>query len=214
MKEFYLKHEKAIIAIFLAISLTGIFYYLDYYNYSLYKSGYKFYVLENFIDRRIPLVPEFYWIYILYYPLCFSPILILKDIEIYRKVALSFFLEFFISFIIFLTIPVRMIQPEITGTTISEIALKKLYNFDPGFNVFPSLHVANMVLITFIFYEFSKFWGRMFLVITFLISLSTMFVKQHYFWDIPSGVLLGWFVFYIVFEKDIIKNLILKGSKT
>jgi membrane-associated phospholipid phosphatase len=214
MKSFYLKYEKAIIAIFLAFSLTGIFYYLDYYNYSLYKSGYKFYVLENFIDRAIPLVPEFYWIYILYYPLCFTPIFILKDIDIYRKVALSFFLEFLIAFLIFLIIPVRMIQPEITGTSISEIALKKLYNFDPGFNVFPSLHVANMVLITFIFYDFSKFWGRVFLGLTILISVSILFVKQHYFWDIPSGVLLGWVVYYIVFEKDIIKNFILRESKT
>jgi membrane-associated phospholipid phosphatase len=160
----------------------------------------------------IPLVPEFYWIYILYYPLCFSPIALLKDIHTFRKVALSFALQFGISFIIFILVPVRMVQAEILSTTLSARALKGLYDFDPGFNVFPSLHVANLVMIVFIFYEYSKFWARVLLFLTILISMSTMFVKQHYFVDVLFGTFLGWFVYYIVFQKDLI-NLILKECK-
>lgn len=213
MKRLYLKYEKAIIAIFLAVFLTGIFYSLDYYNFKLYHSGFKFYTFENFIDRAVPLVPEFFWIYMLYYPLCFSPLGIIKDIQTFRKVALAFFIEFMISFAVFLLIPARMVRPEITGNSLSEIALKKLYEFDPGFNVFPSLHVANLVLIVLIFYEFNRFWAHVLLLLTILISASTLFVKQHFFWDIPSGIFLGWFTYYIVFEKDLIKNVILGGWK-
>lgn len=213
LKRFYLKYEKIIIPVGLFILLGGIFYYLDYYNYSLYNSGYKFYVLETFVDRLIPLVPEFFWIYILYYPLCFAPIAILKDMFTFRRVALAFALQFFISFIIFIAIPVRMIQPAIFEDTISARGLKAFYNFDPGFNVFPSLHVANLVMIVFIFYEHSKFWARILLFLTILISLSTMFVKQHYFVDVVSGAFFGWFVYYIVFQKDVI-NQILKECKS
>lgn len=207
-----MKYEKIIIPVGLFALLGGFFYYLDYHNYYLYNSGYKFYNLELFIDRWIPLVPEFYWIYILYYPLCFAPIAILKDMQTFRKVALAFALQFGISFIIFILIPVRMIHGEVTSSTLSARALKGLYEFDPGFNIFPSLHVANLMMIVFIFYEYSKFWARVILFLTILISLSTMFVKQHYFVDVLFGGFLGWFVYYIIFQKDFI-NLILKELK-
>ncbi len=213
MKAFYLKYERIIIPVGLFILLGGIFYYLDYYNYYLYNSGYKFYNLETFIDRLIPLVPEFYWIYILYYPLCFAPIAILKDMGTFRRVALAFALQFGICFVIFILIPVRMVQGVITESTLSARALKAFYDFDPGFNVFPSLHVANLVMIVFIFYEHSRFWAGVLLFLTILISLSTMFVKQHYFVDVLAGAFLGWFVYYVVFKKDLI-NLILKEYRS
>jgi|YelNatPaOPRAMG01_1025707.scaffolds.fasta_scaffold09919_7 membrane-associated phospholipid phosphatase len=208
----YLKHEKLFIALFLVTFLSTGFYYVDWHNHLLWKEGMKFYNLTTFIDRSIPFTPGWVWIYLLYYPFCFTPLFLLNNIDTFRRVAAAYLLEFIIAFIVFLSFPVRMIRPEIVPVTLSEKIVEVIYRVDPGFNVFPSLHVANSFLVALIFYRYNRTVGIIFIFIAVLISISTLFVKQHYFFDVVTGLLdvavVYPFVFYghrpVKWQKNII----------
>ncbi len=196
----YLGHERFIIAVFLVIFLSCGFYYVDWHNHLLWKEGMKFYDISTYIDRSIPFTPWFIWLYLLYYPFCFTPLFLLRSIDTFRRVAAAYLMEFVIAFIAFLTFPVRMIRPDVIPDTISTKLVSFLYRFDPGFNVFPSLHVANSLLVALIFYRYNKTLGVCFILIAVLISLSTLYVKQHYLVDIVTGVLDTAIVYPIVFK--------------
>ncbi len=200
LTEAYLRYEKFIIPVFLVTFLSFGFYYVDWHNHLLWKEGMKFYELDTGIDRAIPFVPWFIWLYLLYYPFCFTPIVLLNNRDTFRRIAAGFLMEFVLAFIVFLTFPVKMIRPEVTASSLSTKAVALLYSIDPGFNVFPSLHVANSLFVALIFYRYSKPVGILFMLIAVLISISTLYVKQHYLFDIVTGALDTLMVYPVVFR--------------
>ncbi len=196
----YLKHEKIIIALFLVTFLSFGFYSVDWHNHLLWKEGIQFYSLTTVIDRSVPFTPEWVWVYLLYYPFCFMPLFLLNNIDTFRRVAGAYLLEFVLAFIVFLSFPVKMIRPAVVPGTLSTKAVGIIYRIDPGFNVFPSLHVANSLLVALIFYRYNRRLGIFFILIACLISVSTLFVKQHYFLDIVAGALDTAIVYPLVFR--------------
>jgi membrane-associated phospholipid phosphatase len=189
-----LRSEQLWTAGLLAVGLSIGFYALDWYNAARLAAGRRFWELGFAWEERVPLVPEWVWIYFLYFPGCLLPLLlseIRRDIALFRRTAVGFALQFAVAYPFYL-LPVRMRQPVIEPTTVSEEALRWFYSIDPGFNVFPSLHVANMAYVASIFttlrgsYRAAGAW-----MLCLLIAISTMLVKQHYFVDLPAGALLG-----------------------
>ncbi len=195
----YLRHERLIIAVFLVIFLSCSFYYVDWHNHLLWKEGVKFYSLTTRIDRAIPFTPAWVWVYLLYYPFCFMPLFLLNNIDTFRRVAGAYLMEFIIAFIVFLSFPVRMIRPVVVPDTLSTKMVGIIYRIDPGFNVFPSLHVANSLLVALIFYRYNKPLGIFFLLIACLIAVSTLYVKQHYVVDVVTGILDTALVYPLIF---------------
>lgn len=197
----YLRYEKFIIPVFLITFLSFGFYSVDWHNHLLWKEGMQFYALGTPLDRAVPFTPWTIWVYLLYYPFCFSPIVLLNNIDIFRRVAAGFLMEFVLAFVVFLTFPVKMVRPAVIVSSLSTKAVAILYSIDPGFNVFPSLHVANSLFVALIFYRYRKSIGIVFLVIAVCISISTLFVKQHYALDIAAGLLDTLIVYPVVFRK-------------
>lgn len=185
----YLKHERLLIAVFLVTFLSFGFYSVDWHNHLLWKEGMPFYSLITAVDRSVPFTPQWVWVYLLYYPFCFMPLFLLNNMDTFRRVAGAYLLEFVLAFIVFLSFPVKMIRPVVVPDTLSTKAVGIIYRIDPGFNVFPSLHVANSLLVALIFYRYNRRLGIFFILIACLISASTLFVKQHYFLDIVAGAL-------------------------
>jgi membrane-associated phospholipid phosphatase len=64
-------------------------------------------------------------------------------------------------------------------------------------NTFPSLHVALTSSITAFVYEKDTKIGMVLIPLTFLIILSTIFIKQHVVLDIIGGLMLAFFIFKI-----------------
>ena len=199
----YLKYEKIIIPVFLVVSLSSGFYYLDWHNNLLFNEGVKFFELNTFMDRAIPFSPAWVWVYVLYYPFCFMPLFLLKNIDTFRRVAGAFLAEFVLAFIVFLALPVKMLRPDVVPNSLSTTVVAAIYRFDPGFNVFPSMHVANSLLVALIFYKYDRRLGVPFMAIAVLISLSTMFVKQHYALDVFTGALDSLIVFPLFFKGHV-----------
>lgn len=201
--DFYLRYEKILLPLLIGLILSISFYYLDWRNALLWKSGVKFYILDTKLDLLIPFVPGFVWIYVLYYIFCFTPIIVINNMDTFRRIALGYLLEGMISFIVFLFYPTRMIRPDIIGNSLSDKLLTIVYNTDPGFNVFPSLHVANSLFVALIFYRYNKKIGLVFLTIALLISVSIFFVKQHYLVDFIGGAIEAVGVYLIVFRGHV-----------
>ena len=85
---------------------------------------------------------------------------------------------------------------------LTTMALRKLYEVDHGFCIFPSLHVANVFFVSLVSTHFlSKKWSVFLFFIATLIAASTVLIKQHLLVDIPSGALLGFLAYWLVTRK-------------
>lgn len=188
------RREQVLTGIYLAVLLSGGFYLLDWYNAARLASGTRFRSLGFEWEQYVPVWPEWIWVYLAYFPGCATPLLLQRvrhDPDVFRRTAFGFALQYAIAFPFFL-LPVRMLQAQLLPATLSERALAWFYQIDPGFNVFPSLHVANMTYVACVVWRFGgRLAGALVWTLCGAIAVSTLFVKQHYFVDLPAGMLLG-----------------------
>ena len=89
-----------------------------------------------------------------------------------------------------------------TNINLSDYVLNFIRQIDTNINCNPSMHVALSLIAALAITSESKKQGILALVWFCLISYSTMATKQHYFYDVLSGALLGllfWFLnFYYI----------------
>ena len=85
------------------------------------------------------------------------------------------------------------------------------YQFDTNTNVCPSLHVIGALAVTFAGLHNprlkSVFWKFFFIIEGFLISISTVVVKQHSVLDVGAGVLISLGAWYLVYGRESIQEL-------
>jgi membrane-associated phospholipid phosphatase len=149
--------------------------------------------ITSFIDKQIPLVPQFIWPYLLCYIFPLLPLLVVKDHHRLNRTLLSIILANFPAFTLYLIFPIAFPRPEL-GQTLSNHLLSFLYNVDfhPGANKLPSLHVT----FTWIVYSacrrqrLNPLGDAIIFLLAGLITLSALFVKQHVIADVVAGI--GW----------------------
>lgn len=199
--------ERLCIAAFLAIALTSSFYLLDWHHARSFAQGKTFLDLGFPWESSVPLRAGWVWVYLLYFPVCFTPLLfreLRQDLSIFRKTAFGFAAQFLLALLSFMLFPARMVRPEFVPTNLSESVLHWFYGIDPGFNIFPSLHVANTAFLACLT---RRLGGRpagaaawLFCALT---ALSALFVKQHYLLDLPAGFVLGVSAYHLAFAESL-----------
>ena len=161
------------------------------------------------IDLWIPFNPYFIWIYISFYFLPYTLIFIIKDREDFEEMLFSLFIIYMIGFSIFFAFPVIMERPQINPTSLSAFIVMLMYKMDnPPLNCFPSLHVAISLFAALVVKMDNHRLGNVFIISAIIVSVSTLYVKQHYFLDIIAGAILTFFVFNFVYKKQIFKKII------
>lgn len=184
--------EAALIGGALAVFCTWGFMGLHGMNARLEAGGHRFLYPATWLDAHIPLRVEWIWPYLSYYPMCFMPIFLLYRMSNLRRIALAYAVEFGVAFLCFYLIPMRMQQPAIVGTGAAYDAMRWLYGIDSGYNIFPSLHTANAVMIAMAFFRLHpRPWGILMWLWALAIMASTVLVKQHYVLDVAAGVALA-----------------------
>jgi membrane-associated phospholipid phosphatase len=78
-------------------------------------------------------------------------------------------------------------RKKITGGELRSKLINYIYDHDGETNAFPSGHVYGSLLMT--YYLVEAGFGWWWYVIGIAVSLSTLFVKQHYIVDIFGGLL-------------------------
>lgn len=161
--------------------------YIPINNWSVGRPAHSLYLPG---EEQLPFIPEFEFIYILVYPLPLLLVASLPNARRLQQAAVAFALILSVAYATYIVFPVTLTRPAFTADTPAKWLLAWEYQ-DPAYNNFPSLHVALAWLV-----YFSCRTGRhrsyWLAGIAAAISVSTLFVKQHYLADVVYGLLLAW----------------------
>jgi len=152
--------------------------------------------LEIGLDTYIPFIPEFAVIYLLHIPMIiFVFAFYWNDYKTYRSMSLMLMTVILISIMIYSAFQTEVVRPIISSTDFFTRLTNIIYKYDMPNNAFPSLHVSlTSTISTFVYGKNTKV-GIVLIIITFLIILSTMFIKQHVFLDVIGGLMLAFIIF-------------------
>lgn len=164
-------------------------------------------ILRTHIDNIIPFEKIFIVPYLLWF-FYFVSILIyfaIVDKKHYFRLLFSILVGNLLCFIVYYFYPTTVPRPDVMGNDILSFLVKLTYKNDNPFNCFPSVHVLNALLASMYLFNYNKKIAvRSFSVIAFvLITLSTLFVKQHYILDAVASSIIG-VSMYVLFTSDYI----------
>ena len=174
-----------------------------------------YHVMASKIDDAIPFIPQFVYIYNIFYPFVFIVLyyVFLSDKECYYRGIMAGTIGYLLCDIIFLLYPTIMIRPEVMYDKLDLITgfiVKITYLVDsPPLNCFPSIHCLfcfQAAYTTIVSKNISKIDKTVITFILFLIAISTVLVKQHYFYDI-----LGALTVFII--SNVITYLLFNSKK-
>ena len=136
------------------------------------------------------------------------PYLLYKsDKEIFKKYFVSTFISITIAGLIYILFPTSIVRASINGSGITNFIVKFIYLIDtPVMNCFPSMHC----IISFLFIfsvigcrNLSNKYKWVISILSCLIVISTLLVKQHVVVDVISGFIISSFVYFIVCKTKI-----------
>ncbi len=165
------------------------------------------------IDDLIPFCEWFLIPYYLWYPFMgiMGIYLLFTDADGFRKFMSFIGLSFMTAIVIFLIFPNGQdLRPEVfPRDNILTRAIAGLYTADTNTNVLPSLHVVGSLAVPFAAQNNKKLKKSWILAILYLIavliSLSTVFIKQHSLLDgivaVPYAIIFYILIYKIIFRK-------------
>jgi membrane-associated phospholipid phosphatase len=155
--------------------------------------GRAVHVPELAFDRALPLQPAWAIVYgTLYLFLIVLPVFVVRQEEHIRRTVFAYLTIWITAYVTFLTYPTIAPRPtEVIGKGFMVWGLRFLYDADPPYNCFPSLHVAHSFVSALTCYRVHRGVGIAAAICASLVGLSTLFTKQHYILDVIAGVLLA-----------------------
>lgn len=148
------------------------------------------------LDDLIPFLPFFLIFYSLYYPVMAAPLFLKiksKDMQyLLLSLLTASFINYFLSFTVSLSPSIRPSLEGEDGFLIFFLSL--LYKYDMAGIYFPSLHSLHSLLIGLHLWKAGP--GKILLPCALLISLSTVFIKQHFVSDTLASLLLAPVIYY------------------
>jgi membrane-associated phospholipid phosphatase len=151
-------------------------------------------------DRALPLRPIWSVIYgALYVFLIALPVFVVREEAHVRRTFWAYLLVWITAYVCFLVYPtVAPRPPRLVGEGFAVWGLQILYDADPPYNCFPSLHVAHSFVSALTCYRLHRRLGLAALLCASLVALSTLFTKQHYIADVIAGILLAFAAYVII----------------
>lgn len=148
--------------------------------------------LETPLDRAIPFWPPAVVAYGLVYLFLFIPVLQIRDLRLFARAVYAFCAYNLVALAVFLLVPTRYPRPEsLPVDSFFSWCVGLVYAADPGYNNFPSLHVANATFIALLARRVDRRVGAIVLALAAAIAGSTVLVKQHWIADVIAGAALG-----------------------
>jgi membrane-associated phospholipid phosphatase len=161
------------------------------------------------LDRALPLVPASALVYgALYLFLILLPVFVVREQEHIRRTFLAYLAVWITAYVIFLTYPTIAPRPDkVIGTGFADWGLRFLYEADPPYNCFPSLHVAHSFVSALTCYAVNRRVGLFATFAASIVALSTLLTKQHYVLDVLAGIALA-SIAYAVFLRSYRRELV------
>ena len=179
---------------------------------SLFGKEITYYPISCPLDDLSPfnelfIIPYYFWFAFIVLMLIYS---FFFEIPIFRKYMWFFIITYGITGVIYILFPnmqdFRPLSPEAIGRDyfLIDIAFM-LYSFDTNTNVFPSMHVIGSFAVCFASWHSKRFgkwyWRIIFFIITVMISLSTVFLRQHSILDVFGGLAICFVAYPFIFLR-------------
>lgn len=151
-------------------------------------------------DRAVPLQPVWALIYgALYMFMIALPVFVVREEEHIRRTFWAYLAVWITAYVCFFVYPtVAPRPPSVVGDGFAVWGLRFLYDADPPYNCFPSLHVAHSFVSALTCYRLHRRLGLAALLCASLVAVSTLFTKQHYIADVIAGILLAFGAYVII----------------
>ncbi len=156
------------------------------------------------LDKAIPFMPEFVWIYQSLLPvIALTMVLLVKSKRLFFNTFWACLLATLIIHMFWIAFPSFYPRPELDPRTLSEAFVQLSYDIDNSSNTFPSGHVG----FSWIMYLGARqsmlarklpALSRLYLLWAIGVSLSTLTIKMHYVVDVVGGLAIASFCFYLV----------------
>ncbi len=155
------------------------------------QRGVAFTYPRTFLDDYIPFVPELVWPYWAYFGFLGISVWLPRNRRELGRLATGLTLIHVAGYVFFILYPTAFERIDIACETLSCGMVGAMYMLDPGYAVFPSLHVAASVYVAICCFVFRHRYRWFILAFALSIIAATVLIKQHYVVDIPAGVFLG-----------------------
>lgn len=204
------------------VILSYFFIYIIWFTYLERNITTKFTPIYSKLDSLIPFNELFiipYYIWFAYIAVTVSYFFLTSKTDFYKCCA-NLFIGMTICLIIYTVFPnghyLRVDLDSLGRSNIFIDLLAKIYSIDTATNVFPSIHVFNSVAAMIAINKSEKLhpikWLQAIVfILTVLICLSTVFLKQHSAMDIFGALVLNIIMYVIVYVPS--WNKVIKSSK-
>lgn len=187
---------------FFSVIFCFVFNSLIYTGLQLLMGGAKHRDLTSALDRKIPFVEEWVFVYLgcfLFWAVNYI-IITRQGKEGWFQFAAGDYLSRLICGVFFVLLPTTNIRPEITGDGLAQVLMRFVYSIDAPTNLFPSIHC----LVSWLCFagirgkEYVPKWYRGFsCLFAIAVFASTVFTKQHFLVDVVAGVVIAEFCLYV-----------------
>lgn len=192
--------------------------YLGFFFFTERFIDAEYTVIECGLDRIIPfceffIIPYVMWYFYLVWIHLYT---LIYDVKSFKKLMYFIIICFSLACVFFVVFPnCQILRPEtFPRDNIFTNAVKFLYTIDTNTNVCPSLHVAGSLAVLFTAWNakgLNKPLPRILnIIITALITISTLFLKQHSLIDAIAAIILCAILYPIVYilpEKTNLKGI-------
>lgn len=165
-------------------------------------------------EKSLPFFPALILGYMLIFAFIAFTYLLVDDLSYFKKVVKAFLICITIHFIIFFIFPVEyLFRPEIDPEKGWAYLLVSFYYWlDLPYNSFPSMHISNAFLVSFLLQRYRPGLGWILHPMAVIVAISVVLVKQHYIADVVAGFFVAWGVYRLTFWEFGIKKTALETS--
>ena len=141
------------------------------------------------LDRAVPLEPAWMLVYgSLYVFIGVLPLMVVRQRELFRRALAGYLAVMLFAYAGFLAYPTLAPRPDVVpGGGFAAWSLRLIYEIDTPYGCFPSLHVAWAFVSALTCYRVHAGVGWAAAGWATLISVSTLYTKQHYVVDVIVG---------------------------
>lgn len=214
MKEILKKYKHAWVFLYMLI-------YLPWYFGIQYRTNVHFYDIYVSIDQMIPFVSWFVIPYVYWYFFVAGTIayLFFTHKEDFYKCVAFLFIGMTICLMIYTIYPTSFDHRPLVvdGHPLCQFLVNFIYTADKSQNVCPSIHVLNSIGCAIALFKCERFSQshsmRIFAMTSaFVITLSTMFIKQHSIIDAVMAGILSTVLYVLVYKIDYSKFFHKRGE--
>jgi hypothetical protein len=175
---------------------VALLFFCGYFAVGLSTLHRKAHELSTPLDRRIPFVARWIWVYLWSFSASVIPLCFIRSRRLFRRSALAFGVAICISLICFSALPVTALHlragaEQLSRRGPSDWAVSTIYSLDPPYNLFPSLHVSLTALAAIAVWKVDRRYGAAFLIGLGLVVIAVCTTKQHFIADSLGGLVIA-----------------------